>query len=84
MRTAWCPPVYIVGSRFKSSRPAEEIVAFQTRRGTYLTFPSNLQALLREDIGEDTTRGDALMEGDSDSDEARTEAYMVVGEGSDQ
>ena len=58
-------------------------MAFQTRRGTYITFPSNLQALLREDMREDTTRGDALMEGDSDSDEARAEAYMVMGEGLD-
>ena len=53
-------------------------------RGTYITFPSNLQALMREEIGEDTTRGDALMESDSDSDEARAEAYLVMGEGSDQ
>ena len=59
-------------------------MAFQTRRGTYITFPSNLQALLREEIGEDTTRGDALMDSDSDNDEARAEAYLVMGEGSDQ
>jgi len=39
---------------------------------------------MREEIGEDTTRGDALMESDSDSDEARAEAYLVMGEGSDQ
>jgi hypothetical protein len=37
-----------------------------------------------EEIGEDTTRGDTLMEGDSDSDEARAEAYMVMSEGLDQ
>ena len=36
--TAWCPHVYIVGSRFKSSRPTDEVTAFQTRRATYITF----------------------------------------------
>jgi hypothetical protein len=82
--TAYCPHVYIVGSRFKSSRPADEIVAFQSRRGTYITFPSNLQALMCEEVEEDNTRGDALMASDSENDEDRAEAYLVMGDGADQ
>ena len=78
--TAWCPHVYIVGSWFKSSRPADEVTAFQTRRATYITFPSSLQASLEAEPAVDTLRGDELMNGDYMEDEARTEAYMVMSE----
>ena len=77
--TAWCPHIYIVGSRFKSSRPADEVAAFQTRRATYITFPSSLQASLEAEPAEDTLRGDELMD-DYLEDEDRTEAYMILSE----
>ena len=58
----------------------DEITAFQTRRATYITFPSNLQAILGVETSEDTLRGDEWMGDEYTEDEARVEAYMLMNE----